>query len=186
MDSRTGCIFGKYCVWLWLCQCVCVWQRGTEQEKKKRRLGQDKNNDRTCIFRGEKVSVSTSEKLAAKYGKKKTLIHHCRVRQRNSTLLTVQSRHVWMCKSLSFAVSLCQRWLTAALRGIAARCLGESHNSSMYCRINGALIWLAGHVCEREGVCLCVCVLPCIHLGVSEIKRERKSEGKSGAITDRT
>ena len=58
----------------------------------------------------------------------------------------------------------------------------------MYFRINGALIRLVSLVCKREGVwlCVCMCVLPCVHLGVSEIEKERKRERKTGAITDRT
>lgn len=62
----------------------------------------------------------------------------------------------------------------------------------MYCRINGALIWLVGRVCEREGVCLCGGWggEPFIHQGVSEMEREtekkRERGRKSGAITDRT
>lgn len=100
-----------------------------------------------CLFRASQILLDRRKR---RRGKKK-LIHHWRVKQRNSTLPTVRSRDVWMCKSSSFASPLCHRWFTPALRRIAGRCLGEAHNGSMYCRINGALIWLVGHVCVSEG-----------------------------------
>jgi len=139
-----------------------VFMSDRKVQRKRGTGAKDKNNDRTCISRRENVSLLCVRDTSGRAGRGKMLIHHCCVRQRNSTLPTVQPRDVWMCKSLSFAVSLCQRWFATALSGIAARCLGESHNSSMYFRINGALIWLVGHVCEREGACLCVCVCVCV------------------------
>lgn len=144
------------------CACWCVFCASVRKAQRKIDGARDKNNEAKHISRGENVSGSCVRDTGGTTFRGKKWIHHCYVIQRNSTLPAVQTMDVWMCKSSSFVVSLCQRWFTIALRRIAARCLGQSHNSSMYCRINGALIWLVGHVCEREGVCVCSNVCVCV------------------------
>lgn len=131
---------------------MCVRQRSTGREREGHR-----GNRIKTMTEQENVPLSGVTDTGSTALRGKMLIHCCRARQRNSTLPAVQNRHVWMYKALAFATFLCLRWFTTALRVAAARCLGESHNGSMYCRINGALIWLVGPVCEGLGVCLCMC-----------------------------
>ena len=76
-------------VCVYVCVCECVSDR--EVQRKRGTGARDKNNDRTCISRRENESVSCVRDTSGTARRGKKLIHHCRVRQRNSTLPTVQN-----------------------------------------------------------------------------------------------